>query len=180
MRQLDLASKYFSVPPWRLVLGSDVSATTPTIVKTLSGEQVSDQSALYTTRVDGRVLDKSYLWLTQQAIDKRFDITIVYVDGSIFAFRYMKSATSMDWRENIADMIPEDWEPFAIPRDFRRSIKDFMLECNLLYGRLDFVSDVERIYFLEVNPNGQWAWLDLQDANGLLSAVVRAIDKPLK
>lgn len=35
-----------------------------------------------------------------------------------------------------------------------------MKEFELNYGRLDFIQDKEIFYFLEVNPNGQFGWLD--------------------
>jgi len=35
-----------------------------------------------------------------------------------------------------------------------------MKEFDLNYGRLDFIQDKEFFYFLEVNPNGQFGWLD--------------------
>jgi hypothetical protein len=31
------------------------------------------------------------------------------------------------------------------------------------------------MFFLEVNPNGQWAWLDIDDEVGLITAMVEAI-----
>ena len=30
------------------------------------------------------------------------------------------------------------------------------------------------MFFLEVNPNGQWAWLDIDDEVGLITAMVEA------
>ena len=38
-----------------------------------------------------------------------------------------------------------------------------MNELDLNYGRLDFIEDKENLYFLEVNPNGQFGWLDFID-----------------
>jgi D-alanine-D-alanine ligase-like ATP-grasp enzyme len=50
-----------------------------------------------------------------------------------------------------------------------------MKRCALRFGRLDFVLEDDTLYFLEVNPNGQWAWLDLNDEVGLITAMVNAI-----
>ena len=35
-----------------------------------------------------------------------------------------------------------------------------MNEFELNYGRLDFIEEQDNFYFLEVNPNGQFGWLD--------------------
>jgi hypothetical protein len=47
-----------------------------------------------------------------------------------------------------------------------------MTTLGLKYGRLDFLKDENnRWWFLEVNANGQFAWLDLDGSRGLLDAV---------
>jgi len=33
-----------------------------------------------------------------------------------------------------------------------------------------------KLYFLEVNPNGQWAWLDINEDTGLFSAVINQLN----
>ena len=40
-----------------------------------------------------------------------------------------------------------------------------MKKFKLNYGRLDFIEQNGKYYFLEVNPNGQFGWLDLIDNN---------------
>ena len=48
-----------------------------------------------------------------------------------------------------------------------------MNDCGLKFGRLDFlVVENNQIVFLEVNPNGQWAWLDPYNENGLMEAMI--------
>jgi len=51
-----------------------------------------------------------------------------------------------------------------------------MDDLKLSFGRLDFLLDDEKRYwFCEVNPNGQFAWLDLSGEYGLLQAVINEI-----
>ena len=51
-----------------------------------------------------------------------------------------------------------------------------MDDLKLSFGRLDFLLDDEgRYWFCEVNPNGQFAWLDLSGEFGLLQAVTDEI-----
>jgi hypothetical protein len=45
------------------------------------------------------------------------------------------------------------------------------------FGRLDFLLPDGKLIFLEVNPNGQWAWLDLHNNNGLLAKMLDCIDR---
>jgi hypothetical protein len=32
-----------------------------------------------------------------------------------------------------------------------------------------------QLFFLEINPNGQWAWLDIEQNTGLFAAVIDEI-----
>ncbi len=47
-----------------------------------------------------------------------------------------------------------------------RTVRRLMQQLRLRFGALDFVVGPDGAWtFLEINPNGQWAWL--QDATGL-------------
>ncbi len=51
-----------------------------------------------------------------------------------------------------------------------------MKEAHLDFGRLDFSIDkAGKIWFLEVNPNGQFAWMDLDGRAGILEKVALEI-----
>jgi len=52
-----------------------------------------------------------------------------------------------------------------------------MDEAGLAFGRLDFLLKGPTAYFLEVNPNGQWAWLDIDGGQGIFDAVVHELTK---
>ena len=57
----------------------------------------------------------------------------------------------------------------------RKAICGFMAEAGLSFGRFDFIRKDGVLNFLEVNPNGQWAWLDEKNEHGLLSAIAEEI-----
>ena len=172
IRQLLLAKKYFQIPEWKVLLGYDYTAT---VVKSLSGEQVDEHSVLYTTRIGGNALDPSHVWFTQREIKKTADVTACFVDGRVFAFELRPTNEAIDWRINLTTPEMQQWRPFALTPETVEHIIGFMKDCNLRYGRLDFVLQSSELFFLEVNPNGQWAWLDLNDSVGLISAMVDAI-----
>lgn len=176
IRQLKIAERHFMVPNWRVSLGSTVIAPENTIVKSVSGEPLSPDLVLYTSRVDGMKLDSGSLWFMQRAIQKSADVTVVWVDSSVFAFRCAKYLESVDWRERILEMRPDDWEALELVPAVQRAIGAFMQDCGLRFGRLDFVEEGNDLFFLEVNPNGQWAWLDIDGKAGLMDAMIKAIE----
>jgi D-alanine-D-alanine ligase-like ATP-grasp enzyme len=57
------------------------------------------------------------------------------------------------------------------------SIGGFMGAAQLKFGRLDFVISDTQAWFLEVNPNGQYGWLDGEDL-AIHRRVLRALLDP--
>lgn len=55
-----------------------------------------------------------------------------------------------------------------------------MQETGFEFGRFDFLRKGETLYFLELNPNGQWAWLDLEYKNGIFECIANEIKKVYK
>ena len=49
-------------------------------------------------------------------------------------------------------------------------------DSSLQFGRLDFLQGQDGYHFLEVNSNGEWAWLDTEGRYGLLPKVAEEID----
>lgn len=77
----------------------------------------------------------------------------------------------VDWRKQINKMDLK-WTRYTINSDLEDRIRGFMAEAKLEFGRLDFLLTDGNEYFLEVNPNGQWAWLDMEGSEGIFDAVV--------
>ncbi len=175
IKQLIFAKDYFQVPEWKLHFGLDYTAPLQSIAKSLSGEAVDADHVLYTTRIDGKALDPSHVWFTQQAIERTADITVCFVNGEIFAYKLDAIEGITDWRAILDQPEARSWHAYTLPPATVKAVNQFMCRCALRYGRLDFLLQNENLYFLEVNPNGQWAWLDLNDETGLISSMVDAI-----
>lgn len=172
--QLLRAKNVFHVPPYEFV-SNDAASATEAVVKSLSGEPV-DGKMLYTTKVQTNDLDRRYPWFFQQYVPATYDITVVFVRGEVFAFRLERDflGDSPDWRKHISP--DQRWTFFSLPTDVLRAVSMYMDDLKLSFGRLDLLLDDEdRYWFCEVNPNGQFAWLDLSGEFGLLQAVVNEI-----
>jgi len=174
--QMRIASEYFEVPSWKFVRGAaeELAGRGPSVVKSLTLDRVQEKSVIFTTRVDPAVLDPAFPWLIQDQVDAPADVTVVFVRGQLFAFELSRAgfvARSPDWRA-MALETPQSWKPHALSHDVSASIVQLMSRLSLDYGRLDFLLRSNQYLFLEVNPNGEWGWLDPKGEFGLLERML--------
>ena len=53
-----------------------------------------------------------------------------------------------------------------------------MYYLELRFERLDLLAQdttCEKVVFLEMNPNGQWVWLDIDQTKGMFDAVIEVL-----
>lgn len=175
--QMRIAEKYFKIPSWGISLNYRLPSM-DLVVKSLSSEPIGNK-VLYTTKINGAELDEQYPWFFQNFQNAEFDVTVVHVNGRNFAFSLKRSLNVVDWRSE-KQRYNQKWVLFDLPQPINKGINLFMLDCGLKFGRLDFLQDKENYFFLEVNPNGQWAWLDLDNNNGLMRHMVEVISPSTK
>ena len=174
LTQLRHARRLFAVPAHELVLNESPRRRSA-VVKSLSNRRVGDK-VLYTTAVDTSDLDHRYPWFVEQYVEATHDVTVVFVRGRMFAFSlerdFLKRA--VDWRECMPE--EQNWTRHSLPPQMSAAIVEYMRRLKMDFGRFDFLLDGrERYWFCEVNPNGQFAWLDLGGDHGLLDAVAKEI-----
>ena len=168
--QMTKAEQFFPVPEWKIAIGASVSSLNPPWVVKALYSQCVDKKAPTVTLWTGDKLSPNYQWFLQKEVNGDFDVTVVFVNGSLFAYRLKR--VRMDWRAKIDESM--NWEFFEPAKEFTDAVRNYMDTLNLKYGRLDFIHGKDgKMYFLEVNPNGQFAWLDLHDKDGLISFVAR-------
>jgi hypothetical protein len=182
--QMWIAAKHLKVPPYqfRMRLPSIFANSHDTIVKSLTTEPVGpaeERELLFTTRVDDGRLSPDCPWLVQSYVHADKDVTVAFVYDQLFAFELDRTEfreQTADWREMPADWKPGQWRPHQLPETVAYGIFGFMKELGLHFGRLDFLQGQDGYHFLEVNSNGEWAWLDTEGHYGLLAKVAEEID----
>jgi hypothetical protein len=102
--------------------------------------------------------------LFQEYIEKSLDVRITAVDGHIHAVtlaaREPDGTQRCDVRRN--NMEDVKYEEIVLPGDIAQKVRILMRRYGLRFAAIDMAIGKDRMwYFLEVNPNGQWAWLDL-------------------
>lgn len=177
-RQMRLASQYFKVPDWHIIRGGFAPElnTESWVVKTLTQEPVSEDKFLFVKSVEPKKLDPCYPWFLQKKQAAEEDVTVVYVRGQLFAYSLSReSFQGLDYRPYaVSEDLP--WEKTSLTEAENAGIRSFMETTGYSFGRFDFLRHLGELYFLEMNPNGQWGWLeDPATEGGLFTSVAEAI-----
>ncbi|MFD7719138.1 ATP-grasp ribosomal peptide maturase [Streptomyces sp. NPDC059814] len=92
--------------------------------------------------------------LFQAKVDKAFDVRVTAVGDRLFGTRI--DSPDLDWRYR-QDLIR--CTPTSVPEPVAHSIAAYLAALRLTFGAFDFAVTADGSwYFLECNPNGQWAW----------------------
>lgn len=175
MRQMRLAAKYFSVLPWEMLHGVVPHLQGKAVAKTNGGQPMGNGQLFHVSTVNPTSVDTAYPWFLQQAGEAEEEVTVAYIAGRCFASAYSrKGLRGMDSRAATAAGEIE-WYPCELTADEERRICTMMQETGLSFARLDFLRTEQGLSFLEFNPNGQFAWIDIQDKRGMLSCVADEI-----
>lgn len=182
LRQLKIAAKYFKTA--KTAFTNRFHSTDwpeQVVVKSLNSGNLGNKT-LFTTRVQLSELSPEYSWYVQEYIRASHDLTVVFVNGKCFGFsldRKNIESGKIDCRSSLS--LWELWRPYELNEMFQCTLREFMGEIGLLFGRFDFLIDEDgQIFFCEVNSNGQFAWLDLENKTNLLSAICDVIDPGTK
>jgi hypothetical protein len=114
--------------------------------------------------------------LFQQRIEKSSDVRICYLDGALTAVELIaveQGQQRLDIRrDNMKDV---KYRILEVPSAVKRSLCKLVRSYKLRFAAIDFVIDKRGNWvFLEINPNGQWAWLDLEGEANFASRFIQA------
>ncbi|MEU5975873.1 hypothetical protein [Streptomyces sp. NPDC047315] len=93
----------------------------------------------------------------------------------MFATRIDKEGDHLDWRY---DQRLITFSPVPILPAIRASVRSYLHAFDLVFGAFDFALDTAgRWWFLECNPNGQWAFVDRPTTQAIATALADTLQK---
>jgi glutathione synthase/RimK-type ligase-like ATP-grasp enzyme len=96
----------------------------------------------------------------QEMIVKAFDVRMVLLGTTVYSYSLRTPNKALDWRQEVGQG-HVTLEEIAAPADVEKAVLAFSREAGIEFGSLDFAVDAEgRWWFLEVNEEGQFLWLD--------------------
>ena len=141
----------------------------------MTSTPIGKDKMFFVKEVQPSALDLSYPWFVQERIDGEEEVTVVYVNGKTYAAATSRNSFDGEDSRKSIFISQSAWPRCELSPEEERAIKGFMDETGYRFGRFDFIRKDGELWFLELNPNGQWAWLDEKNEHGLVSMVADAI-----
>ena len=184
--QLDLAQRAgFRVPS--TLISNDlaeirnfVSMHSPAIYKALRWTPYYTKdgtgATTWTEPVTVEELDESVIWtphLFQAQVAKTADVRVVVVGNDVFAVRI--DSELLDWRRDYSAL---NYSVIDLPDRMNEALVKYLRNLGLTSGSFDLCIDQEGEFtWLELNPNGQWGWLEAETDLPLTAAFADLLER---
>lgn len=121
----------------------------------------------YTTINPGDQLNDETVYavplLAQQMLEEKTDIRVTVVDDQLFAVRILSQGSGIngDWR-----VIPKtdiDYQDSILDGDVAERCRLLTRRLGLNFAAVDLVETPHGIFFIEINPTGEWGWLSTRE-----------------
>ncbi|MCD6669705.1 hypothetical protein LT068_11540 [Vibrio cholerae] len=184
--QAVIASKVgFNIPKFSITNDNRVlkkwSKKPDAIVKPLSIGTVESktekefvQTNIINPKVNITALKYSPVYL-QKFVNKDYEVRVTVINGLFFPAR-IDSKNPIDWRKKNSQAVFTKWD---IPEIVEQKCRDYMAKCSMEFGCFDFLVKDDIWYFLEMNVNGQWGWLDSTFNGKISDEIVKYLRTPI-
>lgn len=179
IEQLSIARKIgFSIPNTIITCNKDVIRHFVEKQKSVIAKSVkhgfyafNDEVYLaFTQQIDDNYLDNIEEYATvpmiiQKRIEKEYDIRINVIGDKVFAAAILSQEypiSQLDWRVwDVCEKFDLKHKQIKLPEDIENSCIAINKHFHLGFSAIDMVLSKSGEYiFLELNPNGQWAWIE--------------------
>ena len=155
----------------------------------LSDPNAKEAATLFSRKVSkGKKLDLSGLHVAptifQEAIDTDFDIRVTVVGDKVFAASVRLNhkpsgdyAKMLDWRVgHYSGSL--DIQPYNLPKDIAEKCVEHAKRLGLEFSAIDLIMDKRKnIWFIENNPNGQWAFVEHETGQPIGKALAELLER---
>ena len=142
-------------------------------IKTPEGNKIVYTNKVTREQMENASLVSSHPSLFQEYIDKEFEIRIISTDKNstgIVIHSQDSEISKIDYRRY--DLENVKYNHIELPKDVKSFCSNMLVHYGLHFGAFDFIYSKEgRYVFLELNPNGQWLWLQEQSGYDLTGEV---------
>ncbi|MEK7566055.1 MAG: MvdC/MvdD family ATP grasp protein [Patescibacteria group bacterium] len=130
--------------------------------------QETDSLVFYTKRINKKTLEPllntsvNCPTIFQKYIEKELELRITVVGEKVFTcaiYSQQSQRTREDWRRY--DLFNTPHKPYLLSKEIEDKCLALVKNLNLVFGCIDMIVAPSGEYvFLEINPNGQWLWIE--------------------
>lgn len=96
--------------------------------------------------------------LFQEYVKPEFEVRVTVIGSQVFAAKC--KVAILDWRRVWVE--DQNWTPMTLPRSIAANCRKLVKAYGLKFGTIDLIYTPQgKWFFLELNPNGQWVWIEL-------------------
>lgn len=144
----------------------------------------ADQYMVFTQRVRVTELDPGAVAaapaMYQPELPKAYEVRATVVGDAVLGCRIDSMAsekTSLDWRHYDFERVAH--EPVEVPRPVAKAVLTLCRQYGLRFGAVDFVVQPDGQWiFLELNGNGQWAWIEERSGLSISAHIASELSSP--
>jgi len=107
----------------------------------------------------------------QEYIEKEYELRVTVVGSEVFAASVDSQThdeAQIDWRRKKIK-----FEKYDLPGDLQDQCRIMLKRLNISFGAFDFIKATNgKYYFLEVNPNGQWVWIEKDTGHPISDSII--------
>lgn len=160
----------------KLFYGSKINGL---IVKPLNQNRITEgehQKLIFTNKLsDHQIANLCHFDLTpaifQEFIPKQYELRVTVVGDRVFSASVesqIENETVVDWRRK---KLP--FHRYELPRDIESKCIELVRSLNLSFAAIDLIrAENGEYYFLEANPNGQWAWIEAETGLPISDSII--------
>lgn len=105
----------------------------------------------------------------QEFIDNHDEVRVTVINDKLFAAKIINKTEDNDWHN--MDIAEVKLEPYNLSEFIENKCKLVLELLSLEYGAIDLLITNNEIYFLEVNPIGDWRWVEFNTSQKIAETV---------
>lgn len=114
--------------------------------------------------------------IIQPYIEKDLELRITVVNDNVFAAQVdsqNNDQTKTDWRKEKLK-----FQQYALPKEVEQKCVEILKLLDISFGAIDMIKTPTGEYvFLEINPNGQWAWIEIDTGLKISEGIIKFLHK---
>lgn len=113
----------------------------------------------------------SFPMIFQNEIEKEYELRVTVVGQEVFAAKVDSQNdldTKLDWRRKTLK-----FQAYNLPIEIQELSVKLVKELGLGFGAIDIIKSKKGYVFLEINPNGQWVWIENDTGLKISDAIIQ-------